>query len=272
MVNKQVEGGLAEVNGTQLYYESTGAGDPLVLVHGGGGDRRHWDGQFQDLAKDFRVIRYDLRGYGESALPIEGQAYRHQDDLRDLLAFLGIANAHIAGYSLGCQVTVDTYMLYPELFKSIIAVGPFVSGYSSPSTDHMFGAYAACGVVFGQKGQTAAAECCVNIPAFNPDRIGVEAKARATEICADFSWWLFHHDDPVESAKPPATDSLEDIQVPLLIISADYDAAACREVADLLQQKVPHGRRVDLAGATHLMLMEQPAAFNAALRVFLKDF
>ncbi|MFX0197840.1 MAG: alpha/beta fold hydrolase, partial [Candidatus Hodarchaeota archaeon] len=59
-----VESGFAEVNGTRLYFEAAGSGDPIVLIHGNYGDSRHWDDQFEIFAKDYKVIRYDVRGYG----------------------------------------------------------------------------------------------------------------------------------------------------------------------------------------------------------------
>src|SRR5688500_3428502 len=59
--------GFAEVNGTRLYYETAGRGLEVVLIHGGLVDSRLWDEQVGTLSKRFRVVRYDLRGYGRSA-------------------------------------------------------------------------------------------------------------------------------------------------------------------------------------------------------------
>ena len=61
--------GFAEVNGTKLFYEARGEGPAVVLVHGGLVDGRQWDDQMGPLAQRFRVVRYDLRGYGKSAAP-----------------------------------------------------------------------------------------------------------------------------------------------------------------------------------------------------------
>ena len=102
---------MISVNDTRLYYERAGTGPSLVLVHGGGGDQRYWDGQFPTLAQQHDVIRYDLRGYGRSDNPVEGRPYRHEDDLYRLLTALGVSKAHVAGYSLGCQIVVDAYTM-----------------------------------------------------------------------------------------------------------------------------------------------------------------
>ena len=65
----QIETGYAEVNNTRLYYEVAGSGDAILLIHGNGGDRRHWDEQFEVFAKDYKVVRFDVRGFGKSAKP-----------------------------------------------------------------------------------------------------------------------------------------------------------------------------------------------------------
>src|SRR4051812_24769022 len=63
------ESGFAEVNGARLYYEAMGKGPAVVLIHGGLVDSRMWDAQIRPLSKRFRVVRYDIRGYGRSPAP-----------------------------------------------------------------------------------------------------------------------------------------------------------------------------------------------------------
>jgi alpha-beta hydrolase superfamily lysophospholipase len=91
----ETQSGFAEVQGGRLYYESAGSGDAVVLVHGNVGDRRHWDAQFGALAVGYRVIRYDVRGFGESSLPEEGRPYSDHEDLATLLDHLGVEAAHV---------------------------------------------------------------------------------------------------------------------------------------------------------------------------------
>lgn len=81
-----------ETNGTRLYYEEAGAGPAVVLIHGFTLDTRMWDDQFQRLVAHFRVIRYDLRGFGRSSPPTEAP-YLHVEDLRGLLDHLDIEQA-----------------------------------------------------------------------------------------------------------------------------------------------------------------------------------
>lgn len=137
---KGVNSGYAEVNGTKLYYEITGAGQPLVLIHGNFGDRRHWDLQFIELSKKYKVLRYDCRGYGKSALPKADEAYKDCEDLKALMEFFGIKKAHLCGLSQGGDIAIDFALAYPEMAISLIPIGPQVMGmgeeeYDTPAFD-----------------------------------------------------------------------------------------------------------------------------------------
>src|SRR5262249_28753205 len=90
-----VQRGMARVSEPVLYYETAGKGPAVVLIHGGNLDRRMWDDQFQEFAKQFQVIRYDVRTYGLSELPT--RPYSDVDDLESLLRFLHIKKAHLVG-------------------------------------------------------------------------------------------------------------------------------------------------------------------------------
>jgi len=68
-----VKKGFAEVNDTRLYYEIVGKGHPLVLIHGFSLNTKMWDDQFETFAKRYKVIRYDVRGFGKSALQQSGK-------------------------------------------------------------------------------------------------------------------------------------------------------------------------------------------------------
>lgn len=96
----QVQKEFAEVNGTCLYYEVAGSGEPLVLIHGFSLDTRMWDDQFGVFSRSYQVIRYDVRGFGRSAVP-EEDSYTHADDLKRLLEYLGISTPHLLGLSMG---------------------------------------------------------------------------------------------------------------------------------------------------------------------------
>ncbi|MEK7328872.1 MAG: alpha/beta hydrolase, partial [Chloroflexota bacterium] len=101
----QTHTGFAEVNGTRLYYEVAGSGQPLVLIHGFSLDTRMWGDQFETFARHYQVVRYDLRGFGQSAVP-SNEPYTHADDLNNLLHYLKIDSVHLVGLSLGGGVAI----------------------------------------------------------------------------------------------------------------------------------------------------------------------
>ncbi|MBA3390029.1 MAG: alpha/beta fold hydrolase, partial [Rubrobacter sp.] len=88
-----------EVNGASIHYETLGDGDALFLVHAGIADRRMWDPQMETFSRQYRVIRHDMRGFGET--PTIAGPYSHHEDLRGLLDHLGVERAAFVGCSMG---------------------------------------------------------------------------------------------------------------------------------------------------------------------------
>src|SRR6476619_6327876 len=101
----QIETGFAEVNGARLYYEISGEGHPVVLAHAAVSDHRMWDGQFALFAERYRVIRYDIRGFGHSLMPAGPYAFYR--DLYGFLQALGIRRAHLIGVSASAEAVVE---------------------------------------------------------------------------------------------------------------------------------------------------------------------
>ena len=96
-------------------------------------------------------------------------------------------------------------------------------------------------------------------------------KNRITEINYDYSFWHLINKDPRRYIDPPAVQQLDRISLPTLIITAEYDIEACREIADLMEQKIPNAKKIDITDATHFMLMEKPEEFNKAVLDFLDE-
>jgi serine-type D-Ala-D-Ala carboxypeptidase len=106
-----------------LYYEESGSGPPLIFLHGHSLDRRQWAPQIAAFEHRHRVIRYDLRGYGRSDLPPEDLNRLHADDLYDLMNKLGVGRAHLVGLSLGGTVVADFLALHPDRVLSAVMAG-----------------------------------------------------------------------------------------------------------------------------------------------------
>jgi hypothetical protein len=123
---KQPVTGFVEFNGTQLFYEMMGEGHPLVLIHGGYMDRCMWDDQFAVFAQHYRVIRYDVRGFGRTELP--PVPYTDREDLSHVLSFLGLAKTYLMGLSLVGEIALDFTLDYLDMVDALILVGSSISG------------------------------------------------------------------------------------------------------------------------------------------------
>src|SRR5512142_2414577 len=100
-----IRSGFADVNGARLYYEEAGQGFPLVMVHAGIADHSMWDDQFAYFAPKYRVIRFDMRGFGQS--PAVSGPYAPRDDLAGLLNHLQVERAFLIGCSMGGSMCID---------------------------------------------------------------------------------------------------------------------------------------------------------------------
>ena len=115
-----------------MYYEETGTGEPVLLLHGHTLDRRMWDGQVELLKGSFRVIVPDMRGYGKSSDPEEGCQFTHMDDILTLMDSLHIEKAHVVGLSMGAYVAGDMVALCPDRLLSCVMVSGETCRFTSP--------------------------------------------------------------------------------------------------------------------------------------------
>lgn len=266
----EARSGFAEVDHYRLYYEAAGAGQPVVLIHGNVGDRRHWDRQFGVLAKEFRVIRYDVRGYGRSSAPREDAPYADHEDLAALLDHLGVRAVHLVGWSMGSAIAIDFAIRFPERTLSLTAVGPWVAGYSSAPADDVYAAFANVSTAAKQGGRAAALQAFMDAPFVVATSRDANAAADIRRIGADYSFWAFAHRDPRRGLDPPAARRIREIRAPALILAGEHDIPACLEIAEELDASVRDSTKIVMRGAGHSMHMEKPDEFNEHLGAFLR--
>ena len=265
----ETQSGFAEVQGGRLYYESAGSGDAVVLVHGNAGDRRHWDAQFSALAVGYRIIRYDVRGFGESSLPEEDRPYSDHEDLANLLDHLGIKAAHVVGFSMGSGIAVDFSLAYPDRTRSLIAVGPWVFGYSSPTAQDLFADMAQVRAAVADGGAGAGVDAWMKAPFLTATITDPAAGERLRQIVSGHSFWAFSHRSPQQVLEPSAAGRTSEIQAPTLILAGEHDIPGCLEVAALLDESVPQSRKVIMKETGHLLQIEKPEEFNQHLVQFI---
>jgi len=117
----QAQSRSVSVGDAVIHYEITGEGAPLVLIHGWSQDLTIWDGQVRDFARNYRVIRYDRRGYGKSTGDSDQTA--DPDDLRILLDSLGVRAAYILGLSAGSRAALNFAVAFPDRVKGLVLYG-----------------------------------------------------------------------------------------------------------------------------------------------------
>src|SRR4026207_490141 len=114
----------------QLYYEVDGEGPPVVLRRAGVAPLRMWDQQVAAWRDRFRVIRYDMRGFGRTTT--DDIAYSNRDDLRRLLDHRGGERASVLGLSRGGQIATDFAIEQPDRVNALVAVAAGLGGHQMP--------------------------------------------------------------------------------------------------------------------------------------------
>ncbi|HEX7956163.1 MAG TPA: alpha/beta fold hydrolase [Pyrinomonadaceae bacterium] len=258
--------GFAEVNGTRLYYEAMGRGPAVVLLHGGLNDSRLWDAQMKPLAKRFRVVRYDLRGFGRSNA--ERVEFWPTEDLRALLDFLKIERATLVGLSLGGIVAADFALEHPERVARLVLVGAGLRGNNQPPDE---GAVAARRV-----GASEGAEKYFEAFLRSDLLAGVRTRPRERELMRRMMVENYKANAYVsagysQSPEPPTAQRLGQIKTPTLVVVGDLDGKALQYNADALARGIPGARKVTLKGVSHHPPLESPREFNRVLLDFLSE-
>ncbi|MFX1495942.1 MAG: alpha/beta fold hydrolase [Promethearchaeota archaeon] len=113
----------AAVNGIKICYEEEGKGYPVILVHGFGGNKEGWIGQWKPLSEHFKVIRFDNRNGGKSDRPNKPNSLDIlADDIKGLINYLQIDKAHIIGWSMGGIITQKFAINYPNSLEKLVLI------------------------------------------------------------------------------------------------------------------------------------------------------
>jgi len=269
--------GFAEVNGTRLYYEMAGEGYPLVLMHGGIMDNTMWDDQFEEFAQHYRVIRFDLRGFGQSDLPVGPKQYSMRGDLRALLTFLGIDRANILGISMAGSIAIDFTLDSPDMVNALILVAPGVNGYDSDSvqSEEEKAMFQEIEAAFESDDLERAVEletrAWVDGPNRTPEQVDPVVRRRAYNMNLQNNRRAVGIEWPAtQKLTPSAFERLSEIRVPTLLIIGDGDVREQVTLVDVLATNIPGARKAVMHGVAHLPNMEHPAEFNQLVLEFLE--
>lgn len=267
--------GFAEVNGTRLYYEVAGTGHSLTLIHGGLVNRRLWDDQFDAFAQHYRVIRFDIRGFGDSAPPTpETPPYFLEEDIHSLLKFLGVEKTYIMGLSMGGALAVNFTLMYPEMVDALIPVAMGVGGFEATEEDKQLEGWKQVEEAAKSGNIAQAVELTLRAwtdgPGRTPDQVSpaVREKVRAMTT---HNFELPEDDNATQpqELETPAISRLAEIHVPTLIILGDQDVPSILKISDILEKGISGARKIVIPDTAHHLPMEKPQEFNQIVLDFL---
>ena len=267
----QVESGSAELGQSRLYYEISGDGPPVVLIHGGLLNLHMWDPQMEAFSERYRVLRYDASSHGQSITPPD--AYFDHEDLDRLLTHVGIDRAVLVGLSMGGRIAIDFALEHSDRVEALVLVGSGLGGYrfdsaevqaARPQMIEAWGAGDWDGVteVFQRQWTDGPHRSPEEV---DPDvRETVRAMIRSTlERAADGQV------TEGRTMDPPAIDRLDELDVPTLVIVGELDMPDIHEIADLVLAANPNAERVEIDGVAHMVNLERPDEFNRVVLGFL---
>lgn len=264
----------AEAEGARLYYEESGSGFPVVFVHEFAGDLRSWEPQMRYFSRMYRCVAFNARGYPPSDVPEDPSLYSQDiatDDIAAAMRAAEIDKAHIVGLSMGGFATLHFGMRYADMAASLVIAG---CGYGAPLDGRER---------FTEEAETAAAkldregmEKMGAVYGSGPTRVQYENKD--PRGYAEFMQQLGEHSAAgsantlrgVQAQRPSLynlADAMRAIAVPSLLVIGDEDEP-CLDENVFMKRMIPSAGLAVIPKTGHACNLEEPEAFNGALREF----
>ena len=253
----------AKLNGIELYYEVHGEGPALVLAHGAGGSHLSWWQQVPALAKSFRCVTFDHRGFGLSReRPGGAGARQFVEDLRGLLDHLDIQSAALVGQSMGGWTVLGFAAAYPERTRALVLCDT-PAGIDDAAVSAEFrrlrestprGLDDILQRAFGAE-----------LARSDPARAFLyrEISALNFEVPAELIGAL--------SGMRNNPDVIVERQIPTMLIVGEEDVLTPPALMELMHRRFPHARFIRVPGAGHSVYFERPDEFNRTLDNFLLE-
>jgi pimeloyl-ACP methyl ester carboxylesterase len=244
--------------GVRIWYETAGSGPTLLLTHGFSATSFAWQPQMAALSDAYQVVVWDIRGHGRSDSPEDPAEYSEALTVADMAAVLDAVDAEravIGGLSLGGYLSLAFNISHPERVAGLVLcdTGP---GYRRPEGRASWNRLAEGRARHFEKHGFKSLEN-------HPLTHGRQHKSpRGLALAA--RGILPQHDARV-------IDSLPTIAVPTLVLVGEHDERFLAPT-DYMADRIPGASKVILEGAGHNANVDQPEAFNAALRDFLASF
>jgi len=260
-----------DVPGGRLAIEDEGSGPPIVLIHSAIVNRRSWDALVPHLvAAGYRVIRYDMRGCGESTT--DAVEYSPRADLLAVMDSRGVRRAAVVGNSWGAMNALDAVLESPARFVALGWLGGGIGGFDGGRTAEEQALIDAEGKAEEDGDPDLAAKLDVQIwvdgvgqptsrvPASIRDAVGAMDR-ELLEPGREFG--------TNTSLEPRANDRLAEVSVPVLAVIGGLDTSGTRAAARRLAEGAPNVRLESWPDVAHMIAMEAPDRTAALLQEFL---
>jgi pimeloyl-ACP methyl ester carboxylesterase len=264
--------GYFDLEDGQLYYESAGEGTPLILAHAAFLDSGMFDAIWERLADHFRVIRYDMRGFGKSS-PVPGPLVRRYD-LDRLLTHLDVTQAHLVGCSLSGQIGLDLALEQPQRFKSLTLVASTPSGFQMQGEAPRYVMEMIAALQSGDIDLANELQIRIWLDGAQRESGQVDATLRKkalemNRIPVTQSTFFISDMQPANPLDPPAITRLEAVNCPTWVVAGALDHAEVLRAADEMARRIPGARKTVIESAGHVPSYEQPEQFVNLLMDFL---
>ena len=273
MSTPRVKSDMANINNANIYYEIAGEGTTFVMIHAGVADNRQWNNEFAHFTQWHRVLRYDMRGYGNSE-PVEGE-FSHMSDLVSLLDQLKITDPLILmGCSMGGGLAMDFTLAQPSRVKALIIVGSGPSGLDLDVPEPEKFAEAEKAIEAGDLDLVAEIETQIWYDGLNrtPQQVNQTMRRLAYEMNRNaLGLEARKLGKRLPNTQSPAANRLSELNIPVLVIVGAHDIPYILAAGDYMKENIQSSRKVMIEDAAHLSNMDQPAEFQGIVGSFLDE-
>jgi 3-oxoadipate enol-lactonase len=260
---------VAVLKDTHLYFEREGKGETIVFIHGWALDNRMWDLQWGYFSKRYNVIRYDVRGFGQSGRAHD--PHNPTDDLKEFLDHLKIDKAHLVGHSMGGNIALNFAAKYPDRVHKVVVADTFLDGFDNYTPEFKTIFENIVNLASHQGWHDEQQEVWLRSLLMRLYAGDDKAIISLSEMAADYNGDHFINPriNP-DFGNPTTAELLTTIKAPTLVLVGQKDEESFQRITSLLMQKIPNVNKIVIKGAGHLSNMEKPKAFNKLINQFLK--
>jgi pimeloyl-ACP methyl ester carboxylesterase len=251
---------IAKVPGARIWYEDSGSGAPLFLLHAGSGNSALWSHQMPAFAAaGHRCIAYDRRGHGKTEVDPRAEPVAASQDLNLVVQELGLDRIDLVGTAAGGIVAFDFALSHPHRVRSLV-IANSIGGVQdedylalqrrlrpSPQFDNLPVELRELGPAYRAANEQGVRRW------LELERAGAPKQPAARQPMANRITWA----------------ALAKLAMPVLLLTGDADLYAPPPVMELFRQRIPSAKSLVIPGCGHSAYWEQPELFNRAILDFL---